>query len=609
MADNSRSKEPEKNERRGFIGRIWESLWWRSNILADERRGFIGRTWDSLLRNPNILAGIMYLYASSLGMLYALSYYHPFDIDIFKFAEPLDFLFVVFSKTDIVLVVLLGILLVVVGATLLLRIPVIIMLFVASLITLLLCFLFIILTNVILLIASLITLLLCFLFIILTNVILLIASLITLLLYSLFIILIFLWFFAESLTKSCWQFMKGRTIWASDASRESPDAEQRTFRESLADAWKALTDLHHLRWEKLSDFFNNVRGSQRSTWGKLPDFFENVISLRCKLWEKYVVFVWRPLFYPVVLATLILGTVYVPRHQGERDAHVLLNAPQSEEVSPDSLFQRIDSQILPIYSRYIHPLKAKLFGQQDSQQKQHVRVTIRQDTVHPQTRLPESDRTILVGTTNSFHFFYECGNVLPSGNDLKNGASVDKDQKCGKGRPFIIPTANIASLEFSPFQAAVSPPLLPTSPPLLPTSPPLLPTSPPPPLCQWEEYEVTHFHTKESELLGPVGEGKWKGLVKKMDERFEDNQTLRRLTLIGRADVMPYLFNNDLARSRAGWIKGKLLDEFQAQIDPQQEIPVEIAAPRCTSSNDSRCDLGADRSVEVRACWAQQESD
>ncbi len=48
------------------------------------------------------------------------------------------------------------------------------------------------------------------------------------------------------------------------------------------------------------------------------------------------------------------------------------------------------------------------------------------------------DRTLLLGTTSSFHIFYECENALKNGNA----------PKCGEGHPFIIPTANIASLEF-----------------------------------------------------------------------------------------------------------------------------------------------------------------
>ena len=72
-----------------------------------------------------------------------------------------------------------------------------------------------------------------------------------------------------------------------------------------------------------------------------------------------------------------------------------------------------------------------------------------------------SDRTLLfLGTTSSFHFFYyeESGEALGAGIDPRckeapeNQAAQcqDKTQECKKGRLIIIPTANIASLEFNP---------------------------------------------------------------------------------------------------------------------------------------------------------------
>ena len=65
-----------------------------------------------------------------------------------------------------------------------------------------------------------------------------------------------------------------------------------------------------------------------------------------------------------------------------------------------------------------------------------VKVTLSQNEPQPET--PQPDRTLLLGTTSSFHIFYECENALKNGNA----------PKCGEGHPFIIPTANIASLEF-----------------------------------------------------------------------------------------------------------------------------------------------------------------
>lgn len=89
-------------------------------------------------------------------------------------------------------------------------------------------------------------------------------------------------------------------------------------------------------------------------------------------------------------------------------------------------------------------------------ENRRVQVVLRQDSVQPRTRLPDPDRTLFLGTTSSFHLFYECGDTLNSGTDSKgpNGPKASGAQhpqgasECEKGRPFIVPTANIASLEF-----------------------------------------------------------------------------------------------------------------------------------------------------------------
>ena len=98
--------------------------------------------------------------------------------------------------------------------------------------------------------------------------------------------------------------------------------------------------------------------------------------------------------------------------------------------------------IIPVLVLFILPF---LWGEFDShaalkEKARSVKVTLHQDGDQSKTRLPKSDHTVLLGTTSSFHFFYEC----------KNALKAENDQECGKGRPFIIPTANIASLEFNP---------------------------------------------------------------------------------------------------------------------------------------------------------------
>ena len=85
-----------------------------------------------------------------------------------------------------------------------------------------------------------------------------------------------------------------------------------------------------------------------------------------------------------------------------------------------------------------------------------VQIALRQDSLQPGTRLPELDRTLFLGTTSGFHLFYECGETSNSGTNSKcqNGSKPQIAQhqedalECKKGRSFIVPTANIASLEF-----------------------------------------------------------------------------------------------------------------------------------------------------------------
>lgn len=86
-----------------------------------------------------------------------------------------------------------------------------------------------------------------------------------------------------------------------------------------------------------------------------------------------------------------------------------------------------------------------LHGRNDSEaalqdKTRRVQVVVHQDSVQSETRLPKPDRTLLLGTTSSFHFFYEC----------KKPLNTETYSECKKGRPFIVPTAKIASLEFNP---------------------------------------------------------------------------------------------------------------------------------------------------------------
>ena len=122
--------------------------------------------------------------------------------------------------------------------------------------------------------------------------------------------------------------------------------------------------------------------------------------------------------------------------------------------------------IIPMGATFILPF---LYGKAESHEaledkSRLVRVTISQDAAQSQTRLPTPEHTLFLGTTSSFHFFYECKNALDECEkaldecekalDECEKALVDENgqtpkQDCGKGHPFIVPTANIASLAFN----------------------------------------------------------------------------------------------------------------------------------------------------------------
>ena len=82
-------------------------MWLTALSLSNpKRKGMIGRIWKFLSEHPNFLVGGAYLYACFLGMLYARSYYQSFEIDIFNFVEPSDFLLMAISKAGIVIGIL-----------------------------------------------------------------------------------------------------------------------------------------------------------------------------------------------------------------------------------------------------------------------------------------------------------------------------------------------------------------------------------------------------------------------------------------------------------------------------------------------------------------------
>ena len=412
--------------------------------------------------------------------------------------------------------------------------------------------------------------------------------------------------------------------------------EWKTFRVSFRAARDAFTVARREAWGRFIASRRGARSKSTRRLNKARRIFEKSLGTATDSYNKArdrSRALFRHYIYRVVLVTLILGTVCVPHYQGEQDAHsfTLMNDWRSKQIVPASLssgtiFSRqpdgqaslillIDSIGSSIYSGSAEFLTALFFGDRNDQR--HVRVTIRHDALQPETLLPKPRHTFLLGTTSSFHFFYECENDMMVKVVRAHMVLIWWARpKCEKGRPFIIPTANIASLEFNPSPGTTS-------------TRPELQNGPPPPKngkrdgtdgqpeqqqCQWgEKFEVTNFGIGE-EVPPASGIEKVKGFVEKA-RRFNNNQTLQKLRLIGRADITPFQqgssescdLNDCLALARARWMRGQLsMNEFQTQIDPQQ-ITIEIAGPRCTDPNVSNCDHALDRGVEVHACWASKD--
>ena len=74
-----------------------------------------------------------------------------------------------------------------------------------------------------------------------------------------------------------------------------------------------------------------------------------------------------------------------------------------------------------------------------------VRVTLLSDSTQPDTRVPTPGRTILLGKTSGYYLFLEC--TQPK--DPKQAQVLPTSEKCKETKPFIVSTANVASLSFS----------------------------------------------------------------------------------------------------------------------------------------------------------------
>lgn len=257
-------------------------------------------------------------------------------------------------------------------------------------------------------------------------------------------------------------------------------------------------------------------------------------------------------------------------------------------------------------------------------ENRHVRVTVRQDADRPAARLPYP--ALLLGTTSDFHFFYKCRQ------ENERDWKCREEDKIENERVFIVPTANLSSLEF------ISEPEEPPSQvglPELVTAIRDLDLNP-------KEINVNvsgfsnhcEFGWKKSETVGPFCESEHDrlendkqtdctddqnslislaALEEKLSRKFQD-YTLQQLMLIGRADIKPlrgqklqdYGSNSGLAQARAKWVWKSL--EQKAKIDPDRVILLSAGPLYTGSEAKDPKNREHDRSVEVYACWAPTSS-
>ena len=229
-----------------------------------------------------------------------------------------------------------------------------------------------------------------------------------------------------------------------------------------------------------------------------------------------------------------------------------------------------------------------------------VRVTIRQNITTPN---PVPCPVRLIGTTSSFHFFY-----YPATKQV-----------------FIVPTANIASLEFKPLKDIEKSDRE---------------------FCETSRHNAHEIANAISNISGPGNHcaSGWKKLppiqsfpeakYKLDDSRLTEltelstklkspkDKTLQQLMLIGRADAKPlggqmlqaYGSNNGLAQARAKWVWEELKAR-EVKIDPQRVILLsagplhvgEISGGAVSDPDEKK--RAEDRSVEIHACWAPKPAE
>ena len=240
--------------------------------------------------------------------------------------------------------------------------------------------------------------------------------------------------------------------------------------------------------------------------------------------------------------------------------------------------------------------------------------------------------------------------------------------KCEKERPVVIPTANIASLEFNPkphtqggngrvnndpvglfaiakaikdLRLKVEPPSVIVKPPSVTVESPSITVKPfvtvkPPsvtivlPSHQTEPEVQSHcaFGWDKVATIGPFpedeheleqdfdGRKKLEDLFAEMKQKFVESKTLQ-LLLIGRSHAKPpckkvlalYGSNNGLAQARAKWVLDELKGRFPERQGDLERTILLSAGPLYVRGEATPKNRAKDRSVEVWTCWTPEKSE
>ena len=120
------------------------------------------------------------------------------------------------------------------------------------------------------------------------------------------------------------------------------------------------------------------------------------------------------------------------------------------------------------------------------------------------------------------------------------------------------------------------------------------------------------FEGTEKEADRKEKEERLDSLIRELHERFDNNQTLQQLVLIGRSDKVGlrrkkrkfYGSNDGLAQARAGWVRDRLKVRFPKYKGDIEKATILLSAGPLHIGEEVQDDKRAlDRAVEVWACW------